>query len=120
MIWLIFAIVGIGVLATKRGTSPVFWVVAAIIGILLFGYVIGPIVVGVDLVRNNVFPNLAVLIPSMLAWIWVGALAIYVRFGIGAGQPQPRGMWTCPECKTLNQQSSLFCDSCGDPWPAGS
>jgi hypothetical protein len=53
-------------------------------------------------------PNLAVFVPGIAAWVWIGLVALVVRFGVGSGVSQPAGMWTCSNCKTLNNESSIL------------
>ena len=111
----IATVIGIGALARKRGSSPIVWPLAAAVGAFAIAFIFAPIV-NSSVIRNLELPNLTVFIPTLAAWSWMGIVAVYVRFGIGVGKPQPQGMWTCPECKSLNQQHALFCDACREPW----
>lgn len=107
---LLIAVGGIVTLARGRGASPVLaggvavggWVLIAIVGGLLFGSRDGG------------------LWPALAAWAWVGAVALFVRFAVGAGRPKPDGKWSCSDCHYLNNSSSVVCEACGRPWrPAG-
>lgn len=116
---IVMAIVGVGALARNRGSSPLVWSSLATIGAVILGYVIAPALIVLEPVHDAVLPNLAAIFPGAAMWAWIGLVALWVRFGIGAGKPGPSGMWTCPECKSLNQQSALFCDACRRPWGEG-
>jgi len=113
---LIVAIGGVGVIARGRGASAPVWSAVAACGAALFGYVLGPLLIDTAIVRENVLPNLAAVLPSAAMWAWIGLTAVFVRFGLGYGRPGPRGMWTCPECKSLNDKGALVCDACREPW----
>lgn len=112
------AIIAIGALARKRDTSPFLWPAIALIGGLTIGFMFAP-ATRAEFVRNLELPNLTAYIPTAAVWTWVGLVALYVRFGIGFENPKPKGMWTCPECKSLNSQNALFCDACRLPWSEG-
>jgi hypothetical protein len=45
-----------------------------------------------------------------------GLVALYVRFKVGSQLPKPERIWTCSECKYLNESYALFCNACNQPW----
>jgi hypothetical protein len=48
--------------------------------------------------------------------LWVGGLALYLRFFAGRKRTQPDGMWTCPNCTFLNKEYELACEACSQPY----
>jgi hypothetical protein len=117
---LIIAVTGIAALARRRGGSAIIWGIVAAAGAVLFNFILRTAIVGSDLVNQVMLPNVAVFVPGIAAWGWIGVVALVVRFGVGSGVPQPAGMWTCSNCKTLNNQSSIYCDACHTAWAASS
>ena len=113
---LILAVTGIGALAKRRGDSAIIWGLAAGAGAVIFNFILREAIVESELVNRFMLPNLAVFVPGIAAWVWIGLVALVVRFGIGAGVPQPAGMWTCSNCKTLNNESSIYCEACNTSW----
>ena len=116
IILIILVIIGIGGLAKKRGSSPILWSIVAAVGAIILGFIVLPIISSLLIEKGLVLPNLAAIFPSIGMWIWVGLVALYVRFRIGAKLSKPERMWTCPECKYLNQSYALFCDACQRPF----
>lgn len=110
------AVAGVGAMARSRGDSAILWGGVAATGAVLLGYVLMPFAMQAAIVRDNVLPNLAAVLPGAAMWAWIGLTAVFVRFGLGFGRPGPPGMWTCPECKSLNEKSALLCDACREPW----
>ena|SRR5579864_1035720 len=104
---LVIAVTGIGTLARGRGTSPVLMGTIAAVGWVLIEFGGGLLV-----------PADARLWLMVAAWAWVAATAGYVRFVVGSGRPKPDGKWTCSNCTYLNNQSSVICEACQQPWRA--
>jgi hypothetical protein len=50
------------------------------------------------------------------AWGWIGAVALFVRFVVGASRSKPDSKWNCSNCRYLNSSSSVICEACGQPW----
>jgi len=113
---LILAAAGIGALAKRRGGSAVIWGLVAGTGVAIFNIVLRQAIVESEMVNRLMLPNLAVFVPGIAAWVWLGLVALVVRFGVGSGIRQPAGMWTCSNCKTLNNESSIYCEACHTAW----
>jgi hypothetical protein len=103
---LVIAVGGIATLARGRGTSPYLAGGVAVAGyvVLEFG---GAFVVP---------PGDGRLVLMVAGWAWVGLVALFVRFVIGAGKPKPDGKWSCANCNYLNNASSIVCEACQQPW----
>ncbi len=109
----IFLLVGatsaIAAYARGRGGSPWLWGTITVVGYL--GVELGVAVMW-RFVTGETNP-----LPGLLgSWAWVGAVALYTRFGLGAARPKPWGMWTCPNCKYLNGGYALICEACKQPY----
>jgi hypothetical protein len=104
LILLAAAIAGIASLARGRGGNPWFFGILAGGGWLV-GTVIARLVFGPQSVAIFVIP-----------WAFVGLAAFNARFVLGATRPKPDGMWTCPDCHTLNDSSYVVCEACQRPW----
>lgn len=50
------------------------------------------------------------------AWAWIGVVALFVRFVVGASRSKPDSKWNCANCRYLNNSSSVICEACGNPW----
>lgn len=106
---LLIAVGGIVTLARGRGASPVLAGAAAIAGWIL-----------IEIVGGLFASEDARLWLMVGAWAWIGAVAVFVRFAVGAGRPKPDGKWSCSDCHYLNNSSSIVCEACGHAWqPAG-
>jgi hypothetical protein len=109
IIALIVVTTGIAAYARGRGGSPLLW------GILtVAGYII--LEIGTAAVIHALKGEPNALVSLMLAWAWVGGIALYTRFGLGAGKTKPGGMWTCPNCKYLNAAYAVICEACKQPY----
>ena len=106
---LVIAATGIATLARGRGASPVLMASIAVAGWVLIEFGGGMLVSG----DNRLWVIVA-------AWAWVGLIAGYVRFVVGAGRPKPDGKWTCSNCSYLNNASHVICEACQQPWQAQS
>jgi hypothetical protein len=100
---LIVAASGIGALARGRGGRPLVHS-ALTIGAFLAGLGMA-LPFGPDSAFQFVFP-----------WAGVGLVALFTRFALGAGRPKPDGIWSCPQCKMLNESSYIVCQACQRPW----
>lgn len=106
IIGLFIAVGGIVALSRGRGASPVLMGIVAVAGWVVIEYggmffVHGP---------DSAYPLMIV------AWAWIGLVAIYVRFVVGARRPKPDSKWNCPNCRYLNNASSVICEACQQPW----
>jgi hypothetical protein len=50
------------------------------------------------------------------SYVWVGVIAVCTRFLIGMSREKPGGMWSCPNCKYLNQHYAVVCEACQQPF----
>src|SRR5947209_10078069 len=96
---LLIAVGGIATLARGRGASPLLMGGLAVAGWVLIEIGGGPVVSD----ENRLWLMVA-------AWAWVGAVALFVRFVVGARQPKPDGKWNCSDCRYLNNSSSVVCE----------
>jgi hypothetical protein len=109
IILLIAAISAVVTMSRRRGTDVVLWGGFALGGFWLVG--IG----GSALVRARHLDDYLIFV-EVAKWLWIGAIFLFVRFGIGARKPKPWGMWTCGECKYLNAASAIVCEACSKPY----
>jgi len=99
--------VGIIAIARGRGASP--WL-AGVLAVL--GFVCMRMLPSL-LVRT---PDSAMLASVFGSWAWLLILAGFYRFRVGAGRPQPKGIWVCPNCTYTNKAYALACRACKQPW----
>jgi hypothetical protein len=116
---LVLAVTGIVRMARSRGASPVLFGIVAVVGFLIVRGIAAAVL------QQRQFPTggplLAALIVGNLApWGWLLAVAWFVRFRIGTATRGPSGSWMCPECRCLNRDYALKCDTCGAPYRAPS
>ena len=103
---------GIAAYARGRGGNPWLWGSLSVGGHLLIQFM-GPFVpalLGQSIGENGL---LAVVIAS---WVWIGAIAFCARFLLGRGMEKPDGMWSCKNCKYLNQRYAVICEACREPY----
>jgi hypothetical protein len=117
---LVLALVGIVRMARTRGASS--WLYGLLAGVGWF--VLGILVANLLALLGFVAPagNLtfgATLVATVIPWLWVGLVGLYVRFGVGRGVESPSGSWSCPSCRSINQSYALKCDSCGEAFNGG-
>jgi hypothetical protein len=96
--------------ARGRGASPTVWGATAAVGYLLMAWLIAPLTMRALHISEPIVPMLAAL-------AWIGGIAVYVRFGIGAGKPAPDSQWACSECNYMNGRHAIICEACQKPWP---
>lgn len=106
IIGLFVAVGGIVALARGRGAPPALMGTIAVVGWLLIQY--GG--------RFFVHDSESVYPLMLAAWAWIGLVALYVRFVVGARRPKPDSKWNCSNCRYLNNASSVICEACQQPW----
>jgi hypothetical protein len=106
IIGMVLALGAIARFARGRGGSPVITVSAALIGFLV-------ILFAGSYITSSSDARLAV---RLCAWGWVGAVALFTRFMIGARRPSPTGSWICTNCHYTNGQHANICEACEQPW----
>jgi len=107
--FLIIAASAIAAYARGRGGSPWMWGTAAVVGYFLFAYV-------VPLFVRFAPDSDANILLVMGGFLWVGAVAFSARHLLGIGRTKPTSMWTCPNCKFLNQRYAVQCEACKQPY----
>lgn len=103
---------GIAAYARGRGGNPWIWGTLSVAGHLLiqFGGAFVAALWGLNARENTL---LAVGIAS---WVWVGVIAFCARFLLGMNMEKPDGMWSCKNCKYLNQRYAVMCEACKEPY----
>ena len=107
--FLIITASGIAGYARGRGGNPWVWGSAAIVGYVFVVYVLRVFI------RTTPGSDAGVL----FVWggvAWVGVIAFCTRFVLGSTRKKPSSMWTCPNCKYLNQRYAVFCEACKHPY----
>ena len=103
---------GIAAYARGRGGNPWLWGTLSVVGHLLIQF-LGGFTLGL-LGRAN--DENALLALAILSWVWVGIIAFCARFLLGIGMQKPDGMWSCSNCKYLNQRYAVICEACRQPY----
>ena len=116
IVFLILSTGAITAYARSRGGNPVLWTTLSVAGFLLIEF-LGPLVLAV---LNIPIDETASWILLGLSCGWVGLMAICTRFLVGMNRPRPSGMWSCPNCKYLNQHYAVVCEACSLPFAAKS
>lgn len=110
IIVLIIATGAIASLARGRGGKPVLWGTIAVAGYIVTE--LGTAFVIFALTKDRT-PS---MVPLVAAWAWMGAVAVFLRFGMGSHLGQPESDWFCANCKTYNKKSAVMCDACKQTW----
>lgn len=110
--FLIITTGGIAAFARGRGGSPWLWGSLSVVGHLLIQFLGGFVIGALGMTRNET----AQLMPFILSWLWVGVIAFCARFLLGMKKEKPDGMWSCQNCKYLNQHYAVICEACQQPY----
>lgn len=105
-IGLAIAVSAIVALARGRGASTVGSGIISVVGWAVIRYG------GLFLVKTSD----GVLLAMIAAWAWLGAVALYLRFVVGAKMAKPDSQWNCASCNFLNARSSVICEACRAPY----
>jgi hypothetical protein len=105
---LIGSIGGIAALARGRGGTPWIWGTVAFVGYLLTAFCTGFILALLHMGQP--------FVPMVAAWLWIGGVALFLRFGLGRKHAQPESDWFCANCKTLNKKRAVLCEACKQTW----
>jgi hypothetical protein len=111
--FLIAATSAIAAFARGRGGSPWLWGSTAVGGYLLIILLTGALLRMTGRAQDPILLSIA-------AWSWIGLVALYTRFGLGAGRAKPGGMWICANCKYLNPHYAVMCEACGQAYGSSS
>ena len=112
IVLLIAAAGGIAAYARGRGANPFVWGSLGVGGYVVIEYA-GPVIMA-SLGRPLDSDSRMWLI--VVAAAWVGMVAFCARFLLGRTREKPPGMWSCPNCKYLNQQYAVVCEACRQPY----
>ena len=117
IVLLVVATSGIASFARGRGGNPWVWGAMTVVG-----YFAVPFLVAFSAAMFGV--NLGHLKEDAQLWFfisaiaWVAVLAFCARFLLGRKYANPGGMWSCPNCKYLNQPYAVICEACRQPYKA--
>jgi hypothetical protein len=124
---LVLALTAIARMARTRGASPWLYglaagaggfVAAVVVAIVVHAVLSGPLYPPDDGVivfdDEGVFGFGPRIAGSATLWLWIGLVALYVRYRVGRGVEGPSGSWSCRNCRSINQSYALKCDTCGE------
>jgi hypothetical protein len=125
---LVLALTAIVRMARTRGASPWLYgltagagglvvavATAAVVHVALFGPSWPPEAEVIVFDDGDPVSDFGVrLAASVSLWLWMGLVALYVRYRVGRGVASPSGSWSCPNCRSINQSYALKCDTCGE------
>jgi len=103
---------GIAAYARARGGNPWLWGSLSVVGHLFIQFVGGMILGVLGYARNQ--DTIWILV--VISWAWIGVIALCARFLLGIRLEKPSGMWSCPNCKYLNQHYAVICEACQRPY----
>lgn len=115
IILLIAATSGIVSYARGRGGNPWLWGTLTILGYFLVPYLVAFVFTLSGTVSGSRKDD-AQLLYFVSSLAWVALLAFCARFLLGREHNQPSGMWSCPNCRYLNQHYSVICEACQKPY----
>jgi hypothetical protein len=103
---------GIGAYARGRGGNPIVWSTLGVGSYVVIAY-LGPAIMA-SLGRP--------IDPESRIWLAVGGaaclgvVAFCARFVLGRSLEKPSGMWSCANCRYLNQHYAVICEACKQPY----
>jgi len=112
IVLLMVAAGGIAAYARGRGGNPIVWGSLGVGGYALLNYVVPVILI---YLRRPLDADSRMWL-FMGAAAWVGVVAFSARFLLGSTREKPSGMWSCPNCRYLNQQYAVICEACQQPY----
>jgi hypothetical protein len=112
---------GIAAYARGRGGRPWLWGTLTVVGYFLVPFLITVLAIALGADAKSVKEDAQVWFFASAAG-WVAVLAFCARFLLGRGYAKPDGMWSCSNCKYLNQRYAVICEACRQPYgkPASS
>ena len=115
IILLIAATSGIASFARGRGGNPWMWGVMTVAGYFGVPFLMGffAVMLGVNPGRLKEDAQVWFFVSAIA---WVAVLAFCARFLLGHKNASPGGMWSCPNCKYLNQPYAVVCEACRRPY----
>ena len=115
IVLLIVAAGSIASFARGRGGNPWLWGTMTVVGYLLVPFLVGFFTTLLGASPKDMKENAQVLF-FISAIVWVAILAFCARFILGRKFASPGGMWSCPNCKYLNQPYAVICEACRPPY----
>lgn len=112
IVLLIVAAGGIGAYARGRGGNAIVWGTIGVGGYVLVAY-LGPVIMAS--LGRPLDPDSRIWLIAVAA-AWLGIVAFWARFLLRRTREKPSGMWSCPNCKYLNQQYAVLCEACQAPY----
>jgi hypothetical protein len=112
IVLLIVAAGGIGAYARGRGGNPIVWGSLGVGGYVVIAY-LGPVIIASF--ARPVDPDYRLWLVAGGA-AWLGVIAFCARFLLGRTLEKPSGMWSCSNCKYLNQHYAVICEACRQPY----
>jgi len=112
IVFLIISTGGIAAYARGRGGNPYLWGTLSVAGYLLI-QLGGAMILGLLHIAPDAESQWVLL---AFSFGWVGIIALCTRFLLGIGRAKPSGMWSCPNCKYLNQHYAVVCEACRQPY----
>jgi hypothetical protein len=103
---------GIAAYARGRGGNPWLWGSLSVVGHLAIQFLGG---FALGLLGRSRDEN-ALLLVVIASWAWIGIIAFCARFLLGRKMEKPDGMWSCKNCKYLNQRYAVMCEACREPY----
>lgn len=117
IVLLIAATSGIASFARGRGGNPWVWGAMTVVGYFLVPFLVGFLARIFGANPGHLKENAQVLFFTS-AIAWVAVLAFCARFLLGRMYANPGGMWSCPNCRYLNQPYAVICEACRQPYEA--
>ncbi len=115
LVAVIAATSAIAALAKARGAEPIFWAGVTLLGAPVFALIVLFLVEYFGEYPSIVNPESTFyLIISIV--VWFALVALYVRFWVGHRRANPHAMWSCPNCRYLNQHYAVVCEACNQPF----
>jgi hypothetical protein len=103
---------GIAAYARGRGGNPWLWGSLSVVGHLLIQFLGAFVIAALGFARDET----AQLLLVIFSWLWIAIIAFCARFLLGMKMEKPDGMWSCPNCKYLNQRYAVICEACRQPY----
>ena len=119
IVLLIAATSGIASFTRGRGGNPWLWGAITVVGYFGVPFLVA-FLAGMFGVNPSGLKEDAQVWFFVSAIAWVAVLAFCARFLLGRRYANPGGMWTCPNCKYLNQPYEVVCEACRQPYAAKS
>jgi hypothetical protein len=115
IILLVVATSGIVSFARGRGGNPLVWGALTVVGYFVVPFLVAFFAAVFGANPGHLKEDARVWF-FISAIAWVAVLAFCARFLLGRKYANPGGMWSCPNCKYLNQPYAVICEACRQPY----